>query len=35
MTPDELLSVTPAGKDPDAIEKVPVPDPPLVKSESE
>jgi hypothetical protein len=35
ITPDEVLSVTPVGKDPDAIEKVPDPDPPLVASVSE
>jgi hypothetical protein len=35
ITPDEVLSVTPAGSDPEGIEKVPDPDPPLVESESE
>jgi hypothetical protein len=35
ITPDEVLSVTPAGSEPDAMEKVPDPDPPLVESESE
>jgi hypothetical protein len=35
ITPDEELRVTPAGSDPDSMEKVPDPDPPLVKSESE
>jgi hypothetical protein len=35
ITPDEVLSVTPAGSDPEVIEKVPDPDPPLVESESE
>jgi hypothetical protein len=35
MTPVEVLSVTPAGSEPDAMEKVPDPDPPLVESESE
>ena len=31
ITPVEVLSVTPAGSDPDAREKVPEPDPPLVE----
>jgi hypothetical protein len=35
ITPVEVLSVTPAGNDPEAIEKVPDPDPPLVERESE
>jgi hypothetical protein len=35
ITPVEVLSVTPAGSDPEAIEKVPDPDPPLVERESE
>jgi hypothetical protein len=35
ITPVEVFSVTPAGSDPDAIEKVPDPDPPLVESVSE
>ena len=35
IKPDEVLSVTPAGSEPDAMEKVPDPDPPLVESESE
>jgi hypothetical protein len=32
ITPVDELSVTPAGSDPDAIEKVPDPDPPLFES---
>ena len=35
ITPVEVFSVIPAGSDPDAIEKVPDPDPPLVESVSE
>jgi hypothetical protein len=35
ITPVEALSVTPAGSDPEGIEKVPDPDPPLVERESE
>jgi hypothetical protein len=35
ITPVEVSSVTPAGSDPEAIEKVPDPDPPLVERESE
>jgi hypothetical protein len=35
ITPVEVLSVTPAGSDPDGREKVPEPDPPLVERESE
>jgi hypothetical protein len=35
IMPVDVSSVTPAGSDPDAREKVPEPDPPLVESESE
>jgi hypothetical protein len=35
ITPDEVLSVIPAGSDPEAMEKVPEPDPPLVERVSE
>jgi hypothetical protein len=35
ITPFDVSSVTPAGRDPDAREKVPEPDPPLIESESE
>jgi hypothetical protein len=35
ITPVAPSSVTPAGSDPDAIEKVPEPDPPLVERASE